>query len=63
MAAAVRGQQLGKIKAGLVTEHHIDENDVRPQFGGKLHSLSGCARSAEDTFSLPLKENARTVSE
>jgi cob(I)alamin adenosyltransferase len=54
---------VGKIKTGLVTERHIDKDDARPEFSGELDSLSGCAGGAEDAFSLPLKENARNVSE
>jgi hypothetical protein len=63
IAAAVPGQQIGKIKPALVTERYVDEDDARPQLGGKLRSLSGPAGGAGDAFPLPLKENARDVSE
>jgi hypothetical protein len=63
IAATVSDQQTRKIEPALVTERNVDEDDVRPQLGGKLHSLSGCAGNAEDAFALPLKENARRVTE
>ena len=62
-AAAVPGQQPGKIEPALVTERHVDEDDVRPQLGDKLHRFSGCAGNAKDALTLPLKENARAISE
>ena len=62
-AATVPGQQAGKIKPALVSERQVDEDDLRSQFAGKLHSFSGCARSSEDALSLALKETSRNVGE
>ena len=62
-AATVPGQQAGKIKPALVSERQVDEDDLRSQLAGKLHSFSGCAGSSEDALSLALKETSRNVGE
>jgi hypothetical protein len=63
MCAARLGQQPGKIETALITECHVDEDDVRPYFGDKLHRFGGCAGYAKDALTLPLEVNARAISE
>jgi hypothetical protein len=63
LCAIGRGKQLGKLEAALVTERHVDKDDVRPQLGDLLDSLSRCAGYAQDALSLPLEYAARDISE
>jgi hypothetical protein len=62
-AAAVPGQQAGKIEPGLVAERQIDEDDLRPQPADKIYSFSACAGAAEDALSLSLEKTSSNVYE
>ena len=59
----VPSQEPGQVKAALVPEPDVDEDDVRPQRAGLPERLSDARGHAQDRQALSLKENARGLEE
>ena len=59
----VLSQEPGQVKAALVAEPDVDEDEVRPQRAGLPERLGDARGHAHDRQALSLKENARGLEE
>jgi hypothetical protein len=63
MRRARRGDSLGEIEAGFLTEVDVDENGVRLQLGDERQRVPTGRRDTQDGSSLALQNIARRVEE